>query len=131
MKSCSEGSRESHVFVAVRPVTGGQFGQADGKRVIEEVNGVSLPPSTSDLTRPKLDRESPVQESSAAIADSERDHPHVLAPASLITGSAVSNVEPRLFFNIELNGRIGKGSSFSACSRRRCSQVPRCIEPDS
>ena len=57
------------------------------------------------MTPPKVDTESPVQESSAAVADSEGDHPQVLAPASLIMRSAVSNVEPRLFFNIELNGR--------------------------
>ena len=82
-----------------------QFGQADGKQVRWEVNGVSLPPPTSDLTPPKLDTESPVQESCAAVADSEGDHAQVLAPASLIMRSAVSNVEPRLFFNIELKGR--------------------------
>ena len=57
------------------------------------------------MTPPKVDTESPIQESSAAVADSEGDHPQVLAPASLIMRSAVSNVEPRLFFNIELNGR--------------------------
>ena len=61
--------------------------------------------SRTRLTSPKLDTESPVQESSAAVANSEGDHHQVLAPASLIMRSAVSNVEPRLFFNIESNGR--------------------------
>ena len=80
-------------------------GRADGKRVRGEVKGLSLPPPTSDLTPPKVDKESSIQESSAAVADSEGGHPQVLAPASLIMRNAVSNVEPRLFFNIELNGR--------------------------
>ena len=52
-----------------------------------KVKGVSLPHPTSDLTPPKVDVESPVQESSAAVADSEGDHPQVLAPALLIMGS--------------------------------------------
>ena len=80
-----------------------QFGQADGKRVSGEVDGINLPSPTSDLTPPKFDTESPVQESSAAVADSEGDLPQVLAPASLIMRSTVSNVEPRLLFNIEFN----------------------------
>ena len=82
-----------------------QSARADEKRVREEVKGVSLPPPTSDLTPPKVDTECPLPESNAAVADSEGGHPQVLAPASLILRSAVSNVEPRLFFNIELNGR--------------------------
>ena len=82
-----------------------QSARVDGKRVRGEVKGVNLPPPTSDLTPLKVDTESPLPESSAAEADSEGDHPQVLAPASLILRSAVSNIEPRLFFNIELNGR--------------------------
>ena len=80
-----------------------QFDYVDGKRVRGEINGVNLPPSTSDSTPPNSDTNSPVQEISAPVADSEGDH--VLALASLIMRSAVSNVEPRIFFNIELNGR--------------------------
>ena len=68
------------------------------------VKGVSLPHPTSDLIPRKVDTESPIQESSAAVAESEGGHPLVLAPASLILRSAVSNVKRRLFFNIELNG---------------------------
>ena len=82
-----------------------QFGQDDGKRVGGEVKGVNLPSPTSDLTHHKLEMPPLIQESNAAVADSEGNHPQILAPASLIMRSAVSNVEPRLFFNIELNGR--------------------------
>ena len=82
-----------------------QSSQSVGKRVRGEAKGVSSPPPTSDLTPPKVDTESPLPESSAAVADSEGDHPQLLAPASLILRGAVSNIEPRLFFNIELNRR--------------------------
>ena len=102
-----------------------QFSYGNGKRVRGEDTGVNLPPPTSDLTPPTSDlttptsdstpptsdstntnfeSNSPVQEISAAVAGSKEDHPQVLAPASLIMRSAVSNVEQRLFFNIELNG---------------------------
>ena len=85
---------------------------------------------TSDLTLANYESNSQVHEISAIVANSEEDHPQVQTPNSLMMRSAISNVEPRLFFNIELNGRkllgmLDDGSVIPISGKASAKNLPR------
>ena len=80
-----------------------------GKRIDGETSGVDSHPSTKCTTPAiKVKIEGSCDQSEAAAKTSEGlpevTKCQVLAPESLIVNSPIGSIEPRLFFNIELNG---------------------------
>ena len=80
-----------------------------GKRIGGKSSGVDSPPSTARTTPSRKVHFSESGDQSEATAKISKEPPEVtkcqvLAPESLIESSPVGSIEPRLFFNIELNG---------------------------
>ena len=79
-----------------------------GKRIDGENSGVDSHPSTNSMTPSMGVKISGSCDQSEAAAKSSEDHPEdtkcqMLSPESLIVSSFIGSIEPRLFFNIELN----------------------------
>ena len=80
-----------------------------GKRIDGKNSGVDSHPSTNSTT-PSLEvKISGSCDQSEAAAKTSEDHPavtkcQVLSPELLIVSSPIGSIEPRLFFNIQLNG---------------------------
>ena len=80
-----------------------------GKRIDGENSRVDSHPSTNCTTSSMEVKISGSCDQSEAAAKPSEDHPgvtkcQVLSPESLIVSSSIGSIEPRLFFNIELNG---------------------------